>query len=314
MRLFEAILEANHRAISGDQNVGVQPADFADALPVIALTCVDPRLNPLIPEVLGIREEDFIWLRNAGNIITSSLSSTMRSLALACAVKGGKEISVIGHTDCRICQTSMMQLLERFQALGISRSSLPENLTEFLGLFASERQNVIKATDLVRRSPLIGPKIPVHGLLVDIQTGSLEWLVNGYQTLGAPLTQPSAFSKKLEAAEGIVSKLTGFDIGEVKIPETKIGDIKFPETKVGDFIAKIQELLPQNRLNQSSEPEIEAEITEPIQEELNSPPPLPKKTPPPIITQPKLSSKKKSKTYPLHWSDVKKEMDKMRKR
>ncbi len=298
MRLFEAILEANHRAIFGDQNVGVQPADFADALPVIALTCVDPRLNPLMPEVLGVREEDFIWLRNAGNIITEPLSSTMRSLALACAVKGGKEIAVIGHTDCRICQTSMMDLLNRFQALGIQRSSLPENLTEFLGLFASERQNVIKAADIVRRSPLIGPKIPVHGLLVDITTGSLEWLVNGYQTLGAPIVEPSRLSKQIGAAENMVSKLTGFNLDE----------IKFQETKVGEIISKIQEWIPQSPslIEESAKPSGEIEI------ELEPLPP--KKIPPPIITQPKPSFKKmkKGKEYPLHWSDIKSEIDKMR--
>ncbi|HEY9171605.1 MAG TPA: hypothetical protein VI136_04900, partial [Verrucomicrobiae bacterium] len=85
MRLFEAILDANHRAVGGDTSAGLRPAEHESSLPVAALTCIDARLNPLIPEVLGIPEEQFIWLRNAGNIITSPLSSTMRSLALACA-------------------------------------------------------------------------------------------------------------------------------------------------------------------------------------------------------------------------------------
>ena len=85
MRLFEAIIEANHRAAAGDASAGLRPGEFADSLPVAALTCIDPRLNPLIPEVLGIPEEQFVWLRNAGNIITGPVSSTMRSLALACA-------------------------------------------------------------------------------------------------------------------------------------------------------------------------------------------------------------------------------------
>src|SRR5262245_1413944 len=98
MRLFEAIIEANHKAAAGDTTAGLRPAEFGDALPVAALTCIDARLNPLIPEVLGIPEEYFIWLRNAGNIITSPTSSTMRSLALACAVKGAEEICIIGHT------------------------------------------------------------------------------------------------------------------------------------------------------------------------------------------------------------------------
>ena len=90
MRLFDAIIDANHRAVDGDQKAGIHVAEFANDLPVIALTCIDPRLNRLFPGVLGLTEEYFIWLRNAGNIIFEPMSTMMRSLALACAVKGGR--------------------------------------------------------------------------------------------------------------------------------------------------------------------------------------------------------------------------------
>src|SRR6185503_9896774 len=145
MRLFEAIIDANHRALAGDESAGLRPAEYTDSLPLVALTCIDPRLNPLMPEVLGIPEEKFIWLRNAGNIITSATSSTMRSLALACLVKGGREIAIIGHTDCLVGKTSALQLTDRLRALGIDRAKLPENLSEYFGVFGSERQNVLKA-------------------------------------------------------------------------------------------------------------------------------------------------------------------------
>ena len=197
MRLFEAIIDANHRAVAGDANAGLRPADYENELPVIALTCIDPRLNAFFPNALALPADQFIWLRNAGNIIFDPMSSMMRTLALACAVKGGKEIAIIGHTDCQVGKTTTMQLIDKLRALGVERHRLPENLNEFFGLFSSERQNVIKACDIVRRSPLIGPKIPVHGLLIDIETGKLEWLVNGYQTLAATaspvqqVTQPA---------------------------------------------------------------------------------------------------------------------------
>jgi carbonic anhydrase len=225
MRLFEAIVDANHRALAGDAKAGLHPADFADDLPIAALTCIDARLNPLFPEVLGLPKEQFIWLRNAGNIITGPLSSTLRSLALACAVKGGREIVIIGHNDCQVCKTSAMKLTDAFRKLGIERASLPENLTEFFGLFASERQNVIKAADFVRRSPLIGPKVPVHGLLVDIATGKLEWVVNGYQTLETA-TAP-AMSLGDVAGQGIdaLKAFAEFKIGEMKFPDTTIGEL-----------------------------------------------------------------------------------------
>ncbi len=202
MRLFEAIIDANHRAVAGDASAGLHPADFADELPVIALTCIDPRLNAFFPNALALPAEQFIWLRNAGNIIFDPMSSMMRTLALACAVKGGKEIAIIGHTDCQVGKTTTMQLLDKFKTLGVERSLLPDNLNDFFGLFGSERQNVIKACDIIRHSPLIGPKIPVHGLLLDTETGKLDWVVNGYQTLETAASHPVAPAESHRATDG----------------------------------------------------------------------------------------------------------------
>jgi carbonic anhydrase len=224
MRLFEAIVDANHRALSGDKPAGLHPAEFPEGLPVVALTCIDPRLNPLIPGVLGVREEHFIWLRNAGNIIFDPMSSMMRTLALACAVKGGKEIAIVGHTDCLVRKTTMLQLTERFRELGVDLSRLPENLNEFFGLFASERQNVIKAAEIVRQSPLIGPKVPVHGLLLDIADGRLEWLVNGYQTLGTVTAATPAALERSAPISGPLAELPLLAVGEMKFLESKIGE------------------------------------------------------------------------------------------
>ena len=222
MRLFESIIDANHRAVAGDASAGLHPGDFTDELPVIALTCIDPRLNAFFPNALALPAEQFIWLRNAGNIIFDPMSSMMRTLALACAVKGGKEIAIIGHTDCQIVKMTTMRLLEEFKILGVERSLLPDNLNEFFGLSGSERQNVIKACDIVRQSPLIGPKIPVHGLLLNTETGNLDWVVNGYQTLEMAASRPAASPGHIgEPTE----KLGQFNIGEMKFPEGKIGEM-----------------------------------------------------------------------------------------
>jgi len=230
MKLMEAIVDANHRALAGDAAAGLRPDEFADSLPIVALTCIDARLNALLPQVLGVPADQFVWLRNAGNIITGTVSSTMRSLALACAVKGGREIAIIGHTDCAVGRMTTMELIERFAALGIDRHSLPESINEYFGTFSSERSNVIKAADLVRGSPLISGRVAVHGLLVNTETGKVDWLVNGYQTLGnaGPRGAESAPApgKGVETTES----LGGF----------KMSDMKFPEGQIGDAIARIE--------------------------------------------------------------------------
>ena len=270
MRLVEAINDANHRALAGDSNAGLQPGDFESELPLIALTCIDPRLNALLPQVLGVPVEQFIWLRNAGNIVTSPTSSTIRSLALACAVKGGKEIAIIGHTDCQVAKTSMLQLLDRLRALGVERHILPDNINEYFGIFSSERQNVIKAAEIVRSSPLIGPKVPVHGLLVDVETGKLEWLVNGYQTFQGVRAEWNEMTKSAGQTVDALKSLMDFNIGEMKFPETKIGEIV---TKAEDWVAdKMQKI--GNPTSPSPPPE--------------STPPLPPKIPTPPSLRPKV--------------------------
>lgn len=279
MRLFEAILNANHSALAGDSRAGVRAHEFGESLPIVALTCIDPRLNPLLPEVLGIREEDFIWLRNAGNILFDSRSGMIRSLALACAVKGGKEIAIVGHSDCRVRQVSVNQLIESFRALGIDRSSLPDNLVEFFGLFSSERQNVITGANHIRQSPLISPKVPVHGLLLDLDSGRLDWLVNGYETLGAPTPAPSPLLEKIGQAAEV---LTALKSGEFKVPEVKIGAFTLDSQK---WISQVQVL------GRSEEPrDITAEIGSPQ-------PPDPRAKPPPIPIPPPIRLAQKLKKF-----------------
>ena len=226
MRLFEAILDVNKRRVAGDKNATVPVAEYASELPLAALTCIDARLNRLLPDMLGIPEEHFIWLRNAGNIITGPLSSTMRSLALACAVKGAKEIVIIGHSDCQVGKTTTMQFLDRLAALGVDRHGLPENLIEYFGLFGTERQNVIRGVDFVRVSPLIGAKVPVHGWLIDVHSGRLEWVVNGYQHLDVVVTgKVGELFKKADHTFDAFAKIGTAAAEEFKLPESKIGDI-----------------------------------------------------------------------------------------
>lgn len=224
-RLLEAIIDANHRALAGDPKAGLHPAEFEESLPLVALTCIDARLNRILPQVLGVAAEDFIWLRNAGNIITGPMSSTMRSLALACAIKGGREIAVIGHTDCLVGKTSASQLLERLCAMGVERHSLPDNINDYFGIFGNERENVVKSVGIARRSPLIGSKVPIHGLMVNVETGQVEWLVNGYQAMGSVGSPLDGLVRSAGETIDALKPLADFNIGELKFPDTKIGEI-----------------------------------------------------------------------------------------
>jgi hypothetical protein len=101
-------------------------------------------------------------------------------------------------------------------------------------MFSSERQNVIKACEIVRSSPLIGPKVPVHGLLMDVQNGRLEWLVNGYETFHSTATEFTASLKStMDRAQAALGDMHDF----------KLGDMKFPETKIGELAGRMEPIL-----------------------------------------------------------------------
>ena len=191
----------------------------------------------------------------------------------------------------------------------MERNLLPENISEYFGMFASERQNVIKGCDLVRRSPLIGAKIPVHGLLLDIQTGKLERLVNGYESWA---TMGDKWNEVVRSAGETVDKLkslSDFNIGEMKFPETKIGETV---TKAHDWLSQKLDSLRTEPLESATPPpapstaaNIASHIVELAEKhwpkhaepQQRPPPPLPRKlpTPPRIVQRPGQHSRWKGK-------------------
>ena len=156
----------------------------------------------------------------------------MRSIAMACAIKGGREIAVIGHTDCKVSQTSSSSLIECFKTLGVPREKLPDNIADYFGLFSGIRQNVIHGVEVIRSSPLIGANVVIQGLVIDIQTGALDWVVNGYE-MPARVTVPApglAFPT-LDAAIGSLVSNRPFQMGE-KIGEEVQKVIKAAEQTI----------------------------------------------------------------------------------
>ena len=84
----------------------------------------------------------------------------------------------------------------------------------------------------------------MHGLLLDIGTGKLDWIVNGYETWQpAPVSDDAVRSSGPIA--GALGSLGAFNIGEMKFPEGKIGELA---TKAEDWLAqkveKIEAALP----------------------------------------------------------------------
>src|SRR2546429_7995696 len=149
------------------------------------VTCMDCRLVQMFEQALGLKRGDVIELRTAGATISESeredgLNDLIRSLAGGIYLLGVREVAVIGHTQCGLARADPNVLIASMQALGVDPQLLIEKADpkSWFGAFDDVHVNVKEVVDIIRKSPFL-PKIPVHGLVIDIETGKLEMVDRG---------------------------------------------------------------------------------------------------------------------------------------
>jgi carbonic anhydrase len=155
------------------------------------VTCMDCRLVQMFEQALGLERGDVLELRTAGATISQperegAASDLIRSLAGGIYLLGVREVAVIGHTQCGLAHANSTVLTSSMQALGIDPQQLIERenlgnlqgLTAWLGAFNDVHVNVREVVNVIRSSPYL-PRIPVHGLVIDIETGKLEMVERG---------------------------------------------------------------------------------------------------------------------------------------
>ena len=155
------------------------------------VTCMDCRLVTMFEQALGLERGDVLELRTAGATIsrperTGAASDLIRSLAGGIYLLGVREVAVIGHTQCGLSHSNPTALIASMQALGVDPDRLireqgledTQGLVDWLGAFNDVHINVREVVNVIRHSPFL-PKIPVHGLVINIETGKLEMVERG---------------------------------------------------------------------------------------------------------------------------------------
>jgi carbonic anhydrase len=155
------------------------------------VTCMDCRLVQMFEQALGLERGDVLELRTAGATISENeregaANDLIRSLAGGIYLLGVREVAVIGHTECGLAHADATALTASMQALGVDPQKLIEQeelgdvkgLLSWLGAFNDVHVNVREVVNVIRKSPYL-PKIPVHGLVIDIITGKLEMVDRG---------------------------------------------------------------------------------------------------------------------------------------
>lgn len=187
MNVLDQILQANR------QFVARLPTNFARMTPkpsklprreLAVLTCMDTRLVDFLEPAVGIRREDAVVIKNAGNSVTGPFEGSIRSLLLAVFELGVKEILVIGHEDCGAAIATPDSLTAKMLARGISPDAIKMiegKLSAWLTDIKHPETNVIQVVARIRANPLIPEEIPVHGLLFETHGGKIRVIVDGYR-------------------------------------------------------------------------------------------------------------------------------------
>ncbi|NPV92156.1 MAG: carbonic anhydrase [Firmicutes bacterium] len=179
MTLLDRVLEANRRFVAEfkPEQMTARPKEK-----LAVVTCMDTRLVDFLEPAMGISRGDAKMIKNAGNTIVEGSNDVLRSVLVAIYELGAEEVMIIGHTRCGMAHAKVDELVEEMVHKGVKRELLDSiDLKKWLGLIDSEEGNVVKVVEELKQSPLIPAGTPIHGLIVDIDTGALKVLVDGYK-------------------------------------------------------------------------------------------------------------------------------------
>ncbi|MDQ8736940.1 carbonic anhydrase [Paenibacillus sp. LHD-38] len=186
MSIVPRILESNKQFVEEKQYEAYLTDKFPDKK-VAVLTCMDTRLVELLPKALNFKNGDAKFIKNAGAILTQPFGSAMRSILVAVYELGAREVFVIGHHGCGMTNLDTEGLVGKFIEHGIDPLAIETlessgiNMDKFLRGFASPDEGVMQSVKLIRKHPLFPKDIPVHGFIIDPETGALDVLVQDYR-------------------------------------------------------------------------------------------------------------------------------------
>lgn len=186
MNALDSLLSHNRDFVASHAYEAYQTDRFPDK-GLAVLACMDARLVELLPKAMGLRNGDAKVIKNAGALVTSAWGSVMRSLLVAVYSLRAEEIVVVAHHDCGMSTIDPQHILTLAHERGISKDTIDTlryagiNLEAWLKGFDNVEESVRNTVQTIRNHPLLPRDVPVHGLVIDPETGRLDVVVNGYK-------------------------------------------------------------------------------------------------------------------------------------
>ncbi|NOU94779.1 carbonic anhydrase [Paenibacillus sp. LMG 31456] len=154
---------------------------------LVVVSCMDTRLTELLPKAMNLRNGDAKILKTAGAVVSHPFGSIMRSIVVAIYELNAHEVCVVGHHDCGMANVNPTATTKKMIERGISEQTIATlnyaglKINDWLRGFDSVSESVSQSVKVIRNHPLIPKDIPVHGLVINPETGALNIVENGYK-------------------------------------------------------------------------------------------------------------------------------------
>lgn len=188
MSLLNEILTYNESFVSEKKYEPYITTKYPDKK-IVILSCMDTRLVELLPKAMNMRNGDVKIIKSAGALVSHPFGAIMRSILVAVYQLHADEVYVIGHYDCGMSAVDPEDMLNNMKDRGVSEETISlveysgHDLHTWLRGFGDVKTSVMKSVDSIRNHPLMLDTIPVHGLVIDPNTGRLDLLFDGYEAI-----------------------------------------------------------------------------------------------------------------------------------
>ncbi|NOU65110.1 carbonic anhydrase [Paenibacillus sp. LMG 31461] len=185
MSLVNEIMSYNKDFVETKQYQEFLTTKFPDKKMVV-VTCMDTRLVELLPKAMNLHNGDAKILKNAGAIISHPFGSLMRSIIVAVYQLEADEVFVIGHYDCGMTGLNSETVIANAKSRGISDDVIETlghagiDLKRWLTGFEHVREGIEKSVNIIRNHPLLPKNLPVHGMIIDPETGRIDLIDSAY--------------------------------------------------------------------------------------------------------------------------------------
>lgn len=186
MTLLSEILQYNETFVQEKKYEKYATTKFPDKR-IVILTCMDTRLTELLLKSMNFKNGDIKLIKSAGAVVNHPFGGIMRSILVAVYELQADEVFIVGHHDCGMSSIDTDKIIDVMVERGVDRSLFKTlrysgiDMREWLYGFDDVTDSVKNSVDLVHNHPLMDPKVPVHGLVIDPETGQLDMIINGYE-------------------------------------------------------------------------------------------------------------------------------------